>query len=115
MGSLDGARGVLQTAVQQHDRVTSANLHSACEGALRSEVAAVVDDHDTLVPAGQLFQDLGGIVGAGVVDKDDLPVDADLVEDATQPLVPVTHSPRIAVSPGDDAHLPPAPSHGRPR
>src|SRR5207302_3020064 len=91
-------RWILQVPVEKDDGVAGRDAHAAGEGALRTEIPRMGDDRDVLRARSQLGEYLGGVVGAGVVDEDDLVVDAELGEDVHQPVVHDGHRRRIAVA-----------------
>ncbi len=85
--TLDEFRRVLQIAIQQDYGVACRDTHSAGEGILRSEIARVPDYDYFVVSSGQIGQHLVGVIGTGVVDENDLVVDADFGEDSSETLV----------------------------
>jgi hypothetical protein len=68
---------------------------------LGAEVPGVVDDGHVGVAGDERGQDLLGVVGARVVDEDDLVLDAQLREHGRQPLVHLGDRGGVAVA-GDD-------------
>ena len=83
---LDQLRRVLQVAVQQHAGVLGGQLHAAAERGLRAEIARMGDADDAAIVARMAADHLLGVVGAAVVDEDDLVVDVELGERLLQPL-----------------------------
>ena len=74
---LDQFRRVLQVAVEQHAGVLGGHFHAAAEGQLRAEVARVGDADDARVIARDGSDGVRAVVGAGIVDEDDLVIGAD--------------------------------------
>ena len=79
------------------------NAHAAGKGALRSEVARVIDNHHSGITGGQGCQDLPSVVGAMVVDKNDFVVNLKFFEDRRKPLMHNWHRRRIKVTSDDRA------------
>ena len=98
---LDQLGRILEIAVEQHERVLRRELHAAAEGRLRAEVARVRDAEHAAVALADRADDLLAVVGARVVDEDDLVVDAERRERVGEP--PVHDRDRLAVPvAGDD-------------
>ena len=65
---------ILQIAIHQHDGVAEGLPQAGSEGHLGTEVARVRDHGDARIGGGDFEEQLLGVVGAGVVDEDDLVV-----------------------------------------
>jgi len=98
---LDDLRWVLQVAVEQHDRVAGGRLHPARERSREPKLRLWLITRTFGSISASFSRTSAGVVGAGVVDEDDLVVDAELLERRGETLVHLRDRRRVPVA-GDD-------------
>ncbi len=96
---------ILQITVQQHHRIPRRDAHPAGEGALRAEIAAVIDDDDSRITSREFGEHFPRVVRTVVIDEDNLVLAADFLENGRQPLVHDRDRGRIPITDHDGADL----------
>ena len=89
---------ILQITVHQNDSVADAPLHAAGKGHLRSEVPAVRDHREARVLGCQFRQQFLRIIGAIVVDVNDLVARRHRPQDFREPAVHLAHAAGVAIA-----------------
>ena len=105
---LDQLGGILEIAIEEHDRIAAADAHTAGESTLRAEVATVGHGGHMRIAPYEIGEHLSSIVGTGVIDEDDFVIDVELCEDGDQTLVHNRDCRSVAIARDDCADLPPA-------
>jgi hypothetical protein len=78
---------VLQVAVHGKDEVALGVVEAGSEGGGLAEVAAELDDQDTAVYCGDLFEEAVGAVAGSIVDEDQLEGLVDMLHDCLEAVV----------------------------
>ena len=109
----DQLRRVLEIAIDDHDRVTGGGFHPGDRCHWLTEATREAEQLDAWIPRVKRQDQLFGPVRRRIDAEDQLPFDAQTVENGTQPLVDAMDVRLLVVSRHDDAQL--GAAHGTPR